>query len=270
MLSIEHVTLKILPGQEGGKIGISVRGRDIVATGVRCALLDHKQHESLSPKGWSKGVQWQTPLNVSGGGDSIQIELDSALAKHLKRNKSYTAKFSFEVLGETFVRDASAVWLGDPEPRRQGGSETQSRFKIAVAAVGLLAVLAVGGGIYLGSPYDLGFGAAWANLKSAILPDGEAARKPSLRGSDELRAAAEGGDPDAAFLLASYYDPSQSVFNEGLSKNPATSYRWYQRAKELHHELADARLRELRIWVQQRVDEGDANLAPLLRLLLQR
>lgn len=80
--------------------------------------------------------------------------------------------------------------------------------------------------------------------------------------------AARGGNAEAAFDLATFYDPNHHSQTEGLMEepDPFQSYRWYRAAEEAGHEDASRRLADLRAWAEQAADGGDAEAE---RLLLQ-
>lgn len=80
--------------------------------------------------------------------------------------------------------------------------------------------------------------------------------------------AARGGHREAAFELATLYDPNHPAQTSSLmgEPDPFQAYRWYRAAEEAGHEAAGERLAELRTWTEQAANEGDAEAE---RLLLQ-
>lgn len=268
MLSIEKVVLEV-SGREAGGVSLSVRGKDLLTSGIRCALSDKKTGQYLSGGGWGQNIVWHMPTKVSDGGDSLRLELAGELAPHLKKEREYLVQLSFEVADEILTRSAAAAWRGDPIADKVAPSIARRLALGAFPALALLLALAVGAGVLIGPPYDVRGLASWKHSKSSP-PAAAPAPAAQPESIDDLRAAAEKGDRDAVFRLASYYDPLQPDENAQLGKSPTMAYRWYRRAAELNHGDAAGRLRNLRDWVQQRVDDGDAEMAPLLRLLLKR
>lgn len=78
--------------------------------------------------------------------------------------------------------------------------------------------------------------------------------------------AARGGHGEAAYDLATFYDPNH--FAEGQSlldePDPFQAYRWYGEAADAGVEAADERLDELRAWAEQAAGTGNAAAEQLL------
>ena len=80
--------------------------------------------------------------------------------------------------------------------------------------------------------------------------------------------AARGGHADAAFDLATLYDPTRDPQASGLTGEPDAfqAYRWYRAAEGAGHEQAGERLSQLRDWAKEAAAGGDTEAE---RLLLQ-
>jgi TPR repeat protein len=80
--------------------------------------------------------------------------------------------------------------------------------------------------------------------------------------------AARGGNAEAAFALATSYDPNHRTDASSLldEADPYQAYRWYREAREGGHESTSERLAELRAWAERAAGTGNAEAE---RLLLQ-
>lgn len=80
--------------------------------------------------------------------------------------------------------------------------------------------------------------------------------------------AARGGNADAAFALASMYDPLHHAEQPGLMSEPDMfqAYQWYVEAQGAGLSAANERLANLKSWTEQAAASGDAEAE---RLLLQ-
>lgn len=80
--------------------------------------------------------------------------------------------------------------------------------------------------------------------------------------------AARGGHADAAFDLATLYDPTRDAQASRLTgeADAFQAYRWYRAAEEAGNQQAGERLSELRAWAEQAAAAGDTEAE---RLLLQ-
>jgi TPR repeat protein len=80
-----------------------------------------------------------------------------------------------------------------------------------------------------------------------------------------LEHAAESGHADAAFAVARYYDPTDSLPSGTLRKSEANAYEWYRVALDSGRRDAAERLRTLRTLVRKRADQGDWEAKQLLK-----
>lgn len=80
--------------------------------------------------------------------------------------------------------------------------------------------------------------------------------------------AARGGNADAAFTLATMYDPLHYADQQGLMNEPDLhqAYQWYSQAQSAGFEEAGERLAALRVWTERAAQAGNAEAE---RLLLQ-
>ncbi len=81
--------------------------------------------------------------------------------------------------------------------------------------------------------------------------------------------AAKGGNPPAAFDMATMYDPA--YFNSDTSvmnkPDPFQAYKWYTQAGEGGHEQAEARIDTLKNWATNAARDGDADADRLMMLI---
>lgn len=80
--------------------------------------------------------------------------------------------------------------------------------------------------------------------------------------------AARGGNGQAAFDLATMYDPNHFSKEQSLMDrpDPFQAYKWYRDARESGNEFAIERLVELRAWAEEAASANDSEAE---RLLLQ-
>lgn len=80
--------------------------------------------------------------------------------------------------------------------------------------------------------------------------------------------AARGGNRQAAFELATMYDPNHYTKETSLmdKPDPFQAYKWYRDAREAGDETASMRLAELRSWAEKAAAANDTEAE---RLLLQ-
>jgi len=78
--------------------------------------------------------------------------------------------------------------------------------------------------------------------------------------------AARGRHAQAAFELATTYDPLHHSPGVSLMENPDPfqAYKWYEQAAEDGHDDAGPRLEKLYAWVEEAAAGGDANAEQLL------
>lgn len=78
--------------------------------------------------------------------------------------------------------------------------------------------------------------------------------------------AARGGHGQAAFQLATMYDPNHFATASSVmpEPDPFQAYKWYSQARETGVADADPRLAALRDWTEQRAAEGNMEAERLL------
>ena len=94
------------------------------------------------------------------------------------------------------------------------------------------------------------------------LPDGEERADAAFL---LLEYAADAGVPEAAFLVAKYYDPTDDTDSGSIIKNPSTSYFWYMEALSGGQSNALEQLKKLKIWVQKAASNGSQDAIELLK-----
>jgi TPR repeat protein len=71
-----------------------------------------------------------------------------------------------------------------------------------------------------------------------------------------LEYAAESGHPEAAFLVAGYYDPTDGAPSGTIRKNAQIAYDWYRSAAKGGEAEASQRLERLKAWVREKATQG--------------
>lgn len=80
-----------------------------------------------------------------------------------------------------------------------------------------------------------------------------------------LEYAAEKGHPAAAFEVARYYDPQESLPSGTIRKSEANAFEWYRVALERGQRDAAERMEALRQLVRSKADQGSWEARQLLR-----
>lgn len=101
-------------------------------------------------------------------------------------------------------------------------------------------------------------------LGDGIDPEGAVAMAATLPDVPEradaafllLEYAADSGHADAAYWVARYYDPTDSLPSGTIRKNEARAYEWYLSALENGRSDAAQRLDTLRALVREKADRG--------------
>ncbi len=78
--------------------------------------------------------------------------------------------------------------------------------------------------------------------------------------------AARGGDPQAAFALATMYDPIHFSSDSSVTQQPDVfqAYKWYRSALDAGDSAAADRLEALRTWANKAAAAGDRNAETLI------
>lgn len=76
--------------------------------------------------------------------------------------------------------------------------------------------------------------------------------------------AAESGLPEAALIVAQYYDPSNEAPSGSIRKNPLMAYDWYIQARDGGQEKAGKLLERLRGWAEAQAETGSKDALELL------
>ena len=79
-----------------------------------------------------------------------------------------------------------------------------------------------------------------------------------------LEYAAERGNTEAALAVGNFYDPAYEGSSGSIRKNPITAYEWYQKAMVGGQKQAQRQLAKLRLWVEQKAEQGSDQAKELL------
>jgi hypothetical protein len=79
-----------------------------------------------------------------------------------------------------------------------------------------------------------------------------------------LEYAAEAGHPEAALIVARYFDPTSTDDSGTIIKDPAVAFEWYQVALSGGQSEAQNHLSDLRQWLQKEVAQGSREAREVL------
>ena len=277
MLAVDQIGIAKTLGGNRAVLLVTVHGSDLPPGTVRFALQDQRSGEYLTLSGWRGQLSWLNPISIDGGGDRLELRFDDMLAVNVTEHAPYLARLRFAIQGDEITFDAPVNWALSQSSRSTGRSRAR---RIALRAAGLVVVLAASFSLWIWLSGDDGTERSPAPgaesgrnpVPSASLPPERrdpSAQQPaqSLDSLATLREAAEAGDGAAALSIAVYYDPTRSESVPGLGKNAKFAYRWYREAEKNKQPAVQGYILRLSDWVEARVDEGDADLAPLLMLM---